>query len=160
MPTTADASCRSTPEALWFLNNHVEVRVSGADNNDGMSVLLHTAPFDEAPPLHVHHGEDEIFHILQGRVRFQVDGNVRVAEAGETVLAPAGLPHGFRVISPEGARILTVTRGGFERMVRSVSRPAEAPVPPPPTQPTPELRAILTARCADQRIELLGPPIA
>ena len=147
------------PQALWFMNSYVEVRVSGATSADGVSVLQHDMAAGEAPPRHVHHHEDEIFHVLAGRVRYQVGDQAVDAGPGETVMAPAGVPHGFRVLSPEGARVLTVTRGGFERMVRSVSRPAEHAHLPPAAVPTPEMHAILAARCLDQGIELLGPPI-
>ncbi len=46
------------------------------------------------PKLHVH-PYDEIFVVEQGRARFFVGDQVIDAEAGETVLGPAGLPHRF-----------------------------------------------------------------
>ena len=78
--------------------------------------------------------------------------------AGETVLLPRGIPHGFRVLSGR-ARMLTITRGGFEAMVRSMSRPATGAVLPEPVEPSVELQARLVAACAANGIEVLGPPI-
>ncbi|MBO6725982.1 MAG: cupin domain-containing protein [Rhizobiaceae bacterium] len=46
------------------------------------------------PPLHVH-PYDEVFVVQEGRARFFVGDEVIDAEAGETVLGPAGLPHKF-----------------------------------------------------------------
>ena len=44
---------------------------------------------------------------------------------GETVLAPKGVPHSFRVESREGARCLTITSGGdLENMIREMGEPA------------------------------------
>ena len=44
-------------------------------------------------------------------------------DAGETILAPKGVPHTYRVESPAGARWLLITRrGDFERFVRAQSR--------------------------------------
>ncbi len=145
---------------LWFNNNHVEIVVAQRDNADQISVMTMTLPFDEAPPLHVHHEEDEIFHILDGEIRFSVGGKVVTKRAGDTLLAPRGIPHGFRVLSRTGARTLTVTRGGFEAMVRATSRPAAIAGLPEQVQPTHEMQAHLTHQCALRNIEILGPPIA
>ena len=146
-------------DKLWFVNGHVSVKVAQADNADRLSVLEHILPFNEAPPRHVHHDEDEVFHILAGEIRYELGDEIIVGRAGDTVLAPRGVPHGFRVISPEGARVLTVSRGGFETMVRNASRPAETDAPPPTEEPTPEMQAALATFCAAEGIELLGPPI-
>ena len=145
---------------LWFLNVHVVIALSQRDNQDGISVLRHHAPFGDAPPWHVHHEEDEIFHVLAGELRFKVGDRTILVRAGDTLNAPRGVPHGFRVVSPEGARFLTITRGGFEGLVRSAARPATADALPEPMEPTPEMQADLAAKCAAQKIELLGPPIA
>ena len=48
---------------------------------------------------------------------------------GAIVLAPKGVPHTYRVESPQGGRCLTVTvHGDFERFVRAMSRPASGAV--------------------------------
>lgn len=148
------------PNALWFLNSRLSICVSHEDSGDGISIIEQRAPFGEAPPLHVHRDEDEIFHILDGEVRFQVGEETRLVRGGETLLGRRGVPHGFRVVSSEGARLLIVTQGGFERMVRAGSRPAETDGLPEPADPTPAMLAQLSAVCAAQNIELLGPPIA
>jgi len=52
--------------------------------------------------------------------------------AGETLLAPKGVPHTYRVESREGARWPVITRrGDFERFVHALSRPAERSRRPP-----------------------------
>ena len=144
---------------LWFINSHVRIVVAQDGNADGFSVLEHLLPFGDAPPLHVHREEDEIFHILAGEVRFEVDGRTSMAQAGDTLLAPRGRPHRYRVISPEGARYLTITRGGFERMVRAVARPATGAVLPPQAEPDEATRRVLFERCAEAGIDLIGPPL-
>lgn len=144
---------------LWFLNSHVTIVLSKDANADGISVLDHRLPPGDAPPLHVHHGEDEIFHIIAGEIRYRIGERTQIVRAGDTVLAPRDVPHAYRVLSPEGARYLTITRGGFEAMVRSASRPAPSVTLPEPVEPSPELQAKLAALCAVQNIELLGPPL-
>lgn len=120
-----------------------------------------SAPHGDSPPLHIHHGEDEVFHVLEGKLRLRVAENDVCLGPGETILAPNGVPHTYRVESPEGARWLVITsRGDFERLVRSVSRHAAAPdLPPPSGPPTPEQAEALAAACRDCGIELVGPPL-
>ncbi|HEY7269307.1 MAG TPA: cupin domain-containing protein [Dehalococcoidia bacterium] len=60
-------------------------------------------------PLHVHHGDDEAWHVLAGSMRFRLGDREVVAVAGTTVMAPAGLPHTFGNAGPGAARYLIVT---------------------------------------------------
>jgi mannose-6-phosphate isomerase-like protein (cupin superfamily) len=147
---------------LWLMNTRVSVLVSFDAGEDGISVLDHQAPFGDSPPLHVHGDEDEVFHILAGEVRFRVAGREECAAAGQSLLAPKGVPHTYRVESADGARFLTVTRGGaFERFVRAFARPAERPgLPEPSGPPTPEQARALAAACREYGIEIVGPPLA
>lgn len=150
------------PERLRFLNTLVTVRVAAGDGANGMSVLEHSAPFGDSPPLHRHRDEDEIFHVLAGELRLVVGDRELALRAGETAQAPAGTPHSYAVVSAEGARFLTVTcRGDFERLVRSLSRPAgRDEVPAAAGAPTPEQQAALAAACLANGVELVGPPLA
>jgi quercetin dioxygenase-like cupin family protein len=150
------------PERLWFLNTLVTVRVSAGEGSNGTTVLEHTAPFGDSPPLHVHRHEDEVFHVLAGELRLVVGGQELTLRAGETAVAPAGIAHTYAVVSAEGARMLTVTcRGDFERLVRALSRPAERDgLPPAAGAPTPEQQAALAAACLAHDVELVGPPLA
>jgi hypothetical protein len=123
-------------------------------------VLEHRAAHGDSPPLHIHQAEDEIFHVLDGEVRYRVGDNDRLATAGETLLAPMGIPHTYRVTSPE-ARMLTITRGGFESFIRAFGRPAELEgLPSPSGPPTPEQAEALAKACRQFGIELVGPPLA
>ena len=119
------------------------------------------ASHGDSPPLHVHQTEDEIFHVLEGELRVRPgDAEVRIG-AGETILAPKGVPHTYRVESPAGARWLVITRrGDFERFVRALSRPAERPeLPAAQGPPTPEQADALAAAAREHGIELVGPPL-
>jgi quercetin dioxygenase-like cupin family protein len=151
----------TSAEQLWFLNTLHTIRVRHDDGKDGMAVMESLAPHGDSPPLHVHHTEDEAFHVLEGELRVRAgDADVTLA-AGETLLAPKGVPHTYRVESREGARWLVMTtRGDFERFVRSLSRPAERPeLPAPEGPPTPEQTEALAAAAREHGIELVGPPL-
>ena len=146
---------------LWFLNSEVTIRVSHLDGSDGVSVLEHRAPHGDSPPLHVHHSEDEIFHILEGEMLFRVAGQDVHAHTGDTLLAPKGIPHTYRVDSADGARWLTIIRGGdFEAFVRSVGRLAErSGLPDASGPPTAGQVEALAAEALRHGIELVGPPL-
>jgi nucleoid-associated protein YgaU len=110
--------------------------------------------------MHVHHTEDEIFHILDGDFRFQVGQEQRRCQAGAILLAPKGIPHTYRVESPAGGRWLTITaHADFERFVRAMGRPAERQALPPAAPPSPEAIKGLTATARDFGIEFVGPPL-
>jgi hypothetical protein len=123
-------------------------------------VALVLVPHGDSPPLHVHHTEDEVFRVIAGELRFQLDDQDLGLAAGETLFAPKGVPHTYRVESQE-ARWLTVTRhGDFESLVRSFSRPAAtSDLPAPSGPPTPEQADALAAACLKHGIELVGPPL-
>ena len=57
--------------------------------------------------LHIHHGDDEAWHVLEGTLRFRfADGEVDVP-AGGTVYVPAGVPHTYRAIDARYLIVLT-----------------------------------------------------
>jgi mannose-6-phosphate isomerase-like protein (cupin superfamily) len=148
-------------EQLWFLNTLHTVRVRHDQGEDGISVLESLAPHGDSAPLHVHRTEDELFHVLEGELRMRAgEAEVRIGP-GESLLAPKGVPHTYRVESPDGARWLVVTTGGdFERFVRELSRPAERPeLPSPNGPPTREGEEALARAAQRHGIELLGPPL-
>ena len=147
--------------SLWFLNTLITIRVSQTGGKDGISILEHRAPHGDSPPLHIHRTEDEAFHILEGDFRFKIAEKEFRASAGDVLLTQKGVPHTYRVESPQGGRFMTVTvRGDFERFVRALGRPAESPtLPHPAGAPSPEAVQALTVAAAQYGIEIVGPPL-
>ena len=108
----------------------------------------------------MHHTEDEAFFVLEGSARIYVGSDVHEVGPGDSVLAPKGVPHTY-VTGDQGVRwAVTTSPGDFERFVVAVSRPAEAPVlpPPPPGPPSEADVENLTRLAAEHGIEILGPP--
>ncbi|MFN3286471.1 MAG: cupin domain-containing protein [bacterium] len=147
-------------QPLWFLDTLVRVRVSHREGTDRISVLEHLAPQGDSPPLHIHHTEDEVFHVIEGTLQLRVGAEDRTLGSGEGLLAPKGVPHTYRVLS-DRARWLTVTTGrDFEDFVRAMARPALRPeLPPPGGPPTPEAAAVLAETALRYGIEIVGPPL-
>lgn len=157
MPETVSSARR-----VRFLDSIVDVRVAAEDGSDGIAVLDFHSPGGDAPPLHLHRNEDEIFHLLEGEFRFSIDGEESVHRAGEFLVAPKGVPHTYRIESPDGGRFLTITgRGDFEAFVQDFGRPAgDGATPEPSGPPTPEQVEALTEAAAEHGIDIVGPPLS
>jgi hypothetical protein len=104
--------------------------------------------------------EDEIFHILEGDFRFQMGGKERRGQAGDTILAPKGAPHTYRVESPSGRWLTVTTHEQFEEFVRAMARKAAAnELPPVGGPPGREAIEALTTIAKRFGIEIVGPPM-
>lgn len=57
--------------------------------------------------LHVHHADDEAWHVLEGTLTFRFRDREVQAPAGTTVFVPAGVAHDYTA-SPESARYLII----------------------------------------------------
>jgi len=58
------------------------------------------------PQLHVHHEDDEAWHILDGQVEFRFADGVEIVGPGTTVFVPAGVAHTY--VTSDDARYLIV----------------------------------------------------
>jgi mannose-6-phosphate isomerase-like protein (cupin superfamily) len=78
------------------------------------------------PPMHVHEAEDEMFHVLEGRVRIWCGDETFDITTGATAVLPRGIPHRFENVGESVARMLiSVTPGGFESFFLDLSALAE-----------------------------------
>ena len=68
-----------------------------ARDTDGelLEFELELTPDGHVPGAHVHPAQEERFHVLAGRMKFRRGWRRVVAEAGETVVVPAGTVHRF-----------------------------------------------------------------
>ena len=60
--------------------------------------------------LHIHHSDDEAWHVLEGCLRFRFARGEMDAPAGTTVFVPAGLAHTYRVTEPSRYLIFLTPR--------------------------------------------------
>lgn len=124
-------------EARWWGDGLAEVKATAADTGGQMTILEITEPPNKEAPLHVHHREEEGFWILEGSATFEVGDQTIEARAGDYLLGPRDLPHRYTT-GPEGCRMLFIfTPGGFEELLRAVSRPAGSRALPPLGEETP-----------------------
>ena len=76
---------------------------------EGFSMVEHPiAPRALAAPMHTHTREDEYSYVLEGEVGVQIGDEVRVAQPGELVFKPRGVPHAFWNAGDTEARVLEI----------------------------------------------------
>jgi quercetin dioxygenase-like cupin family protein len=110
------------------------------------------APGD-GPPVHLHRREDELMCVLEGRLRFELDGVQEEVRAGSSVFIPKGVPHAWQNAGSGQARLFVVFTPGAEGMERFFERSAELP---DETRGPEAFKRFAT----DAGMEVLGPPMA
>src|SRR6516165_8044234 len=63
---------------------------------DGQSFVIKEWRGSGPSALHVHHLDDEAWHVLEGSLHFRFEDRELDAPAGSTVFVPAGVPHTFQ----------------------------------------------------------------
>jgi mannose-6-phosphate isomerase-like protein (cupin superfamily) len=83
----------------------------------------------DVAPLHVHHADDEAWHVVSGTLRFRSADRQVTAPAGATVLVPAGTPHTFGNAGPGPARFIIILPTRLDELISQLhaSDPAEHP---------------------------------
>ena len=145
--------------AIWHLDTLKTFKTLAEDTGGRLTVWEELLPQLSSPPLHVHHGEDEAWFVLDGELTFQVAGQTWTAKSGTFAWAPRGLPHTFRVDSPTARLLGLALPGGFDRFVQETGRPAQSPTLPPPPEGPPDMPALIGA-AREHGMEILGPPLS
>lgn len=144
-----------TGEALWFFGMLVLVKASGAQTGGRFCLTEQVGRRGVATPLHRQLADEETFFVLDGEVRFFLDGREPVsATAGATAYIPAGTVHAFAVVS-ETARWLNLTTPNHEAFFRAAGEPARERVLPP--EMPPDMPAVMAA-AARYGVDIVGPP--
>lgn len=94
-----------------------EALVGPAQGTSRIFMWCVTSPAGRLIGLH-RHGAEEIFRILSGKVRYQVDNETREVSPGEIIVIPAGAVHAYVTVEDAelevygivGAREFMITR--------------------------------------------------
>ena len=125
------------------------LRIMPEDTGGTFALWEEQIPEGVGPPLHVHHDAQELFVVLEGRVRFRCSGRDADVGPGGTVLIPQRAEHTFKGLGPGTARVLVQLvpgRGvGFFREAEGLD----------PAKDMDRIREI--ARQYD--LEFVGPPL-
>jgi len=141
---------------VWWKTGRVTVKTRGAETGGRFSQVEIDDPRGTAPPLHIHHQEDEAFYVLEGEVTvFAGDERIEAA-TGDFVFVPSGVTHAYLVRSERARMLVTFSPAGFEEVFLELGLPASGSEPPPEAvHPAPEemVRIFAPYGC-----EIVGPP--
>jgi quercetin dioxygenase-like cupin family protein len=105
------------------LGTAMTCRISSEETDGAYSIVENRVAPQAGPPPHVHHNEDEIFHVLAGEFEIRCGDQTFNATAGAIAVLPRNIPHAFRNVGEaEGRLLVTITPGGFEQFFAEVSR--------------------------------------
>jgi len=68
--------------------------------------------------LHVHHSDDEAWHVLEGELTFRYTDRVETTRPGGTVFVPAGVPHTYS--AGADARYLIILTPRLDRLIAAL----------------------------------------
>jgi quercetin dioxygenase-like cupin family protein len=118
-------------ERLIWLGELTILKVTGAETGGRYTLAEVYVTQEGAPPLHVHHNEDEAFYVLEGEITVHVGERTLKGPPGAFLWAPRDIPHTYTVDSRPYARVLFFfSPAGFEGLIRATSEPAQSLTPP------------------------------
>lgn len=100
--------------AVRVVDGHSRMLVRSEQVNGIYAILEQEIPAGKGPPLHVHRHETEVFYVVSGEFEFRVGGDVVIGRAGTSAVCPRDIPHTFRNVGADTARLLvTIIPGNF-----------------------------------------------
>lgn len=110
----ATASARIARTVSWMGTTY-RITVGKRQSGGIAGIFESVVPSGGGPPVHVHHNEDEVIHVIEGAYEFWLDGKTIHVPAGASIFLPRGAPHTFRVgNSAQGRNLTILTPGGME----------------------------------------------
>jgi quercetin dioxygenase-like cupin family protein len=96
---------RGEAEELSVMGAAVRFLCGGEKTGSAWSLMEVEVPERSGPPPH-DHPWDEAYYVVEGEVRFSLEGREQLVKAGEFVYAPGGTLHGFQGASQRPARVI------------------------------------------------------
>ncbi|PIQ42520.1 MAG: hypothetical protein COV52_10350 [Gammaproteobacteria bacterium CG11_big_fil_rev_8_21_14_0_20_46_22] len=86
----------STPR-IEFHGQTIDVLLQKSQTPSQAECFHYTLPKGSEPvPAHIHAEEEEFFFIIDGQACFTINGEKRIAKAGDFIPVHRGTPHGFQ----------------------------------------------------------------
>jgi quercetin dioxygenase-like cupin family protein len=139
---------------LWMLGGLYEVKAASDETGGELTAMEMTLPAGAGPPPHVHSGA-EVVYVLEGTIRYHIDGDVVEAGPGAFFYIPEGLVENFEPTS-EARLLVLYAPGGMDRFFAEAGEPARSREIPPPSKEPPDLEA-MTAIGARHGLDLRAP---
>ena len=138
----------AAPDTIPFLECRARLLATAADTGGAFDLAENLdAPPGSMPPLHVHHGHDEGFYVLEGELTIFTPGAEVTLRRGDFLLAPREVPHTYRVGAEPASWLVTSNPPRMASFIERVSALGDAPSP-----------EALGGVAAEHDVEILGPP--
>ena len=133
-PSQVKYVAAGTGPAYWGPGNQMTFIITGKETGGAFFLAEMSVPPGGGPPPHIHHREDESFHLLEGTLTIQVGENTLIASPGDYAFLPRGIAHSFKNTGDVTAKALVlITPAGLENFFAEVFDPAvDRSAPPPP----------------------------
>ena len=126
-------------------------KVTGEDTNGAFDYFIVEVAPHGGPPLHVHHFQEEIIHVLKGRFKIRIGDEMFYCDEGDFAYLPSKVPHAFLNLTDEGGEIIVVyTPGGGHKFYEELG----------PLSRSGADRQQIAALFEKYGMTLLGPPLS
>ena len=130
--------------AFWMLGGLYEVKASSDETGGAMTVMEMTLPGGMGPPPHTHPGSESVY-VIEGNLRYHIDGQEFEGSPGSFFHIPAGVVENFEPITQCRLLVTYAPPGTIEEFFAEAGEPAEQhELPPPPTEP-PDIERLIAA---------------
>ncbi len=138
-------------ERLNVVGEQIRILADSKVTDGKYVVFEEISPPGGGPPLHRHDRDDEFFFVVDGAVKFQIDGRESALSAGGAAHVQSGSIHTFANVGSRPSRMIIVCcPGGIEEAFREADELARSGAA------TPEKLAAVFHQVG---IEFLGPPL-
>ncbi|MEO6670368.1 MAG: cupin domain-containing protein [Ferruginibacter sp.] len=94
-------------------SNVLDVKISGSDTDGDLAIFEQTSLSPgKGTPLHLHHFQDEIFYVIEGKYKFQVGDDKYDLTTGDSIFLPRKVAHAWTQVSERGKMLVTMQPAG------------------------------------------------
>jgi quercetin dioxygenase-like cupin family protein len=117
---------------LSAFGEEITTLLDGERTAGKLTMWSEVTPPGGGPPPHYHVKDDEIFHVIEGRVAFLVDGRWQEVAPGGCAFMPRGSVHTFKNVGDQPSRMLIATMpSGIEKFFADCAEEFAKPGEPP-----------------------------
>jgi quercetin dioxygenase-like cupin family protein len=94
----------------------VHFKITGEETGHAFSIVEHPLRPRTLVPPHVHHDTDEYSYVVEGQFGARIGDETFLADPGDYILKPRGIPHAFWNPTDRPARLVEIiSTAGFEK---------------------------------------------